>query len=247
MSRKVVAILGTYRKGGTIDTAVEAILEGARKKRAATHIIYLSDKHIEFCRNCRQCTQEPGPERGRCVQNDDMESILAEIEASDAIVLASPVNFGNTTAVFRRFMERLIGYGYWPWEVATPHARSRVHTLKAALVASAAAPGFMIPLFGGTRKALRTTAKLLGAKPVASLWIGLSALAASTSALRANTGAGASHRDEAGLGDSRPWKKQTSVPHPFDFFLSKGWESTNLDPPAHCRSVAVGNADGPEK
>jgi putative NADPH-quinone reductase len=175
MSRKVVAILGTYRKGGTLDAAVEAILEGARKKRATTHTIYLSDKHIEFCRNCRQCTQEPGPERGRCVQDDEMESILAEIEASDAIVLASPVNFGNTTAVFRRFMERLIGYGYWPWEHATPRVRSKVHTLKAALVASAAAPGFMIPLFGGTRKALRTTAKLLGAKPVASLWIGLSA------------------------------------------------------------------------
>jgi hypothetical protein len=33
----------------------------------------------------------------------------------------------------------------------------------------------MIPLFTGTRKALRTTAKILGAKPVASLWIGLSA------------------------------------------------------------------------
>jgi hypothetical protein len=47
-----------------------------------------------------------------------------------------------------------------------------VQTLKAALVASSAAPGFMIPLFSGAAAALRKTAKVLGAKPVASLWIG---------------------------------------------------------------------------
>jgi hypothetical protein len=175
MGKKVVAILGTYRKGGTIDTAVEAILEGARSRRARTSTIYLTEKHIEFCSNCRYCTQEPGLERGKCRQKDDLESILTEIEAADAVVLASPVNFGNATAIFRRFMERLIGYAYWPWGQPAPRGRSHVPALKAALVASSAAPGFMIPLFSGTRTALRMTAKVLGAKPVASMWIGLSA------------------------------------------------------------------------
>jgi putative NADPH-quinone reductase len=175
VSKKVVAILGTYRKGGTIDTVVEAILEGARKNRASTHTIYLTEQHIEFCTNCRQCTQEPGPERGKCRQQDDLESILTEIETADGVVLASPVNFGNTTAIFRRFMERLIGSGYWPWGDAAPKPRTKVRTLKAALVATSAAPGFMIPLFTGTSTALRMTAKILGAKPIASLWIGLSA------------------------------------------------------------------------
>ena len=78
MGKKVVAILGTYRKGGTLDAAVEAILEGARSKRATTSTIYLSEKHIEFCTNCRQCTQDPGPERGRCRQKDDLEAIVSE-------------------------------------------------------------------------------------------------------------------------------------------------------------------------
>lgn len=175
MSKKVVAILGTYRKGGTIDTAVEAILEGARERGASTRTIYLIDQHLEFCTNCRQCVQEPGPERGKCRHQDDLEWILSEIETADAVVLASPVNLGNTTAIFRRFMERLIGYAYWPWGQSAPKPRSRVQTLKAALVASSAAPGFMIPLFTGTSAALRKTAKVLGAKPVASLWIGLTA------------------------------------------------------------------------
>ena len=37
MGRKVVAIVGSYRKGGTVDTAVQAILEGARENGAETH------------------------------------------------------------------------------------------------------------------------------------------------------------------------------------------------------------------
>jgi len=41
------------------------------------------------------------------------------------------------------------------------------------LVASSAMPGFLIPLTTGAAKALRIAAKSLGAKPVASIWIGL--------------------------------------------------------------------------
>jgi NAD(P)H-dependent FMN reductase len=175
VAKKVVAVLGTYRKGGTLDLTVEAILEGSRARRAATSTIYLIEKHIAFCNNCRECTQEPGPERGRCPQNDDLESILSEIEAADAVVLASPVNCGNTTAVFRCFLERLMGYAYWPWGQPAPKPRSRIRTLKAALVATSAMPGFLIPLCTGTKTALRTAANALGAKPMSSLWVGLSA------------------------------------------------------------------------
>lgn len=176
MAKRVVAILGTYRKGGTLDAAVEAVLEGARARHAVTSTIYLIDRHIEYCTNCRQCTQQPGPERGRCRQEDDLEAIVSEIEAADAVVLASPVNCGNATALFRCFMERLIGYAYWPWGQSAPKARSHIHTHKAVLVATSAMPGFLIPIATGTKSALRTTAKILGAKPIANLWIGLSAM-----------------------------------------------------------------------
>ena len=66
MGKRIVAIVGSYRKEGTIDTAVEAILAGAREKGATTHTIYLTEQHIEFCRNCRNCVQPPGTERGKC-------------------------------------------------------------------------------------------------------------------------------------------------------------------------------------
>lgn len=175
MSTKVVAIVGSYRNGGIIDQVVDAVLAGAREKGAVTETIRLTEQHIEFCTNCRQCMQAPGKGRGKCVQQDDLESILSGIEAADAVVLGSPVNCFNTTAIFRRFMERLVGYGYWPWGQNAPAARSKLQPRKAILVTSAAMPGFLIPLATGAPRALRTAATLLGAKAVGKLWVGLAA------------------------------------------------------------------------
>ncbi|MGA1981297.1 MAG: flavodoxin family protein [Acidobacteriaceae bacterium] len=175
MGRKVVAIVGSYRKGGIIDTAVQAVLEGAREKGAETQTIYLTDRHLEFCENCRRCTQAPGLQRGQCVQKDDLQAILDDLDAADAIVLGSPVNYWNATAIFRRFMERLLGATYWPWGMSAPQSRNTIPTKKAVLVSSSAMPGFCIPLLTGAARALRITAKMLGAKPVGRLWIGLAA------------------------------------------------------------------------
>ena len=74
MGTRVVAIVGSYRRGGATDSAVEAILEGARAKGGETQTFRLNEQHIEFCKNCRSCTQLPGAERGRCAQEDDLES-----------------------------------------------------------------------------------------------------------------------------------------------------------------------------
>jgi multimeric flavodoxin WrbA len=175
MNSKVVAIIGSYRRGGTIDSAVQIVLEGARERGAETHALYLTEQHIEFCRNCRECMQTPGAQRGKCPQNDDLEPILQEIEAADAIVLGSPVNCYNVTAIFRRFMERLVGFGYWPWGQNAPRPRTKRRSRKAVLVASSAMPGFLIPWATGAARALRLTANLLGAKPVGRLWIGVAA------------------------------------------------------------------------
>jgi hypothetical protein len=40
------------------------------------------------------------------------------------------------------------------------------------LVASTGTPGFFIPLFTDAAQTLRWTAKILGAKPVSTLWLG---------------------------------------------------------------------------
>jgi putative NADPH-quinone reductase len=175
MSKRVVAVVGSYRSGGATESAVDAVLEGARAKGAETRIYQLRDQHIEFCKNCRACTQTPGAQRVRCPQEDDLEPMLKEIEAADAVVLASPVNYYNVTAIFRRFLERLLGFAYWPWGQNGPAQRSKAQPRKAILVASAGMPGFLLPMATGAPRALRLAARMLGAKPVGELWIGLTA------------------------------------------------------------------------
>lgn len=172
MNAKIVAIVGSYRKDGVTERAVEAVLEGARAYGAETRKFLLRETYLEFCTNCRTCTQMPGKTRGRCTQQDGLEEILTAVEAADAVVLASPVNYYNATALFRRFLERLLGYVYWPWGKKIPELRTTRRPRKAVLVACSAAPGFLIPLTTGAARALRMAAGMLGAKPVGHLWIG---------------------------------------------------------------------------
>ena len=61
---KALGIVGSYRKGGINDTVVAKILEGAASQGAETERIFLADRNIGFCRNCRECVQSPGNEPG---------------------------------------------------------------------------------------------------------------------------------------------------------------------------------------
>jgi multimeric flavodoxin WrbA len=176
MNMKVVGIVGSYRKGGIIDQAVDAALAAAKERGASVEKIYLLDKHIEFCTNCRTCAQTAGPHRGVCVLNDDMASILDKLDLADGIVLGAPVNFYNVNALTRRFMERLIGYAYWPWGQGGPKMRSERKDKKAVLIPAPAMPAIMGRIFTGAMRALKITAQTLGAKPVATIFMGLIAI-----------------------------------------------------------------------
>lgn len=174
-SVRITAIVGSYRKGGIIDQAVDHILLSAREEGAETSKVYLVDKHIEFCTNCRTCTQTQGERRGECLFTDDMDSILDEIDQSDAIVLASPINFGTVTAMMKRFIERLVCFAYWPWGMTAPKVRNKQKKRRAVIVCSSAAPSIMARLSSQIVKLLKSASALLGARTIGVLFIGLAA------------------------------------------------------------------------
>lgn len=175
MGKKIIGIVGSYRKGGVVDSAVDAILSAAAERDGETEKIHLIDHHIEFCRNCRKCTQADGPARGRCIHQDDMDRLLTKIEEAGAIVIGSPVNFGGVTAVTQRLIERLICYGYWPWGKPGPGLRVKDRGKKAVIVTSSAMPAFMGRLFTGALRSLKKAATTLGARTIGSLYIGMAA------------------------------------------------------------------------
>lgn len=123
--KHVVGLVGSYRKNGFIDSTVDEMLSAARDRGAKTEKIFLLDQHIEFCTNCRSCMQEPGPDRGKCIHEDDMEKILKKIAGSDSIVIGAPVNCWDVNALTRKFFERCVGYAYWPWGTKIPKLRKK--------------------------------------------------------------------------------------------------------------------------
>ena len=91
-----------------------------------------------------------------------MRDVVEQIERSDAIMLASPMNFWTVTAVMKRFIERLVCFAYWPWGKHSPKLRNRRKTKLAVVVISSAVPAIMARLFTGTVGLLKGVAGLLG-------------------------------------------------------------------------------------
>jgi putative NADPH-quinone reductase len=171
---KVTAVVGTYRRGGVCERTVDAMLAAMRERGVETEKVLLLQEPIEFCRNCRACTQAPGAARGRCVLQDGMSPLLDKLEASQGIVLASPMNFGSVTALMKRFIERLVCYSYWPFGAPAPVPRSKAKPRRALLVATAACPSLMGRFLTGMVGLMKAAAGILGARTDGVLFIGLS-------------------------------------------------------------------------
>ena len=171
---KILVINGSYRDNGITDQVIKAMAEELETAGAEVEIILLRDYPIEFCLNCRECTQQSGNLPGECIQHDGMHELINKIEESDSFILASPTNFGSVTAIFQRFMERLVVYAYWPWNMNAPkYRKANVPKKKALLISSCAAPGILGRWVYGTRKQLKTTAQIIGANNVGTLFTGL--------------------------------------------------------------------------
>ena len=168
----VLIVNGSYREGGISDQMAQLILKRLQNEGIGATQLLLRDTPIEFCTNCRNCVQSEGEAPGRCVIDDGMVQVIEQIETAAGYVFISPTNMGTVTAIFKRFLERLTVYGYWPWGKPAPTLRK--NESKAALcLSSCAAPSLIAQLLYGTMGVLKQTARCVGAKVVDTLMIGL--------------------------------------------------------------------------
>ncbi|MEW6536396.1 MAG: flavodoxin family protein [Candidatus Auribacterota bacterium] len=174
MKKSVLAIVGSYRKGGVIDQTIDVILNTASERGAEVEKIYLADHRIEFCIKCHEYAQHDSEHKqGNCGHKDDMPALFDKLAAADAVVLGSSVNFGTVTAQMKRFIERLMVYAYWPWRKQIPVMRPSKKYRSAVVISSGACPAFLGRFFlSYTRKILRTAAYIIGCKVVSSLYFG---------------------------------------------------------------------------
>ena len=98
---KVLGIAGSPRRGGNTDLLLAEFMKGAASQGAETKTIELKSLKFETCRHCDGCLKT-----GQCVVKDDMQDVYRELEQSDRIVVASPVQFVGPTAHLKAMIDR---------------------------------------------------------------------------------------------------------------------------------------------
>lgn len=104
----VIAINGSPRKDGNTATLLNKALEGASSQGAATELIHLYDLTFKGCVSCFACKLIGGKSYGKCAYKDDLTPVLEKIERADAVILGSPIYFGNVTGEMTSLKERLV-------------------------------------------------------------------------------------------------------------------------------------------
>ena len=102
MSKNIVILTGSPRKGGNSDLLCDQFMLGAKEAGHGVEKIYLSDKRINHCSACGAC-QGNG---GRCVQQDDMAEVLDKMIRADVIVMATPVYFYTMNGQMKTLIDR---------------------------------------------------------------------------------------------------------------------------------------------
>ena len=105
---RVMAINGSPRKKWNTALLLEKALQGAASRRAETELIHLYELDFKGCISCFACKTKGGQSYGRCAVQDDLTPVFRKVEEADALILGSPIYFGNVSGELRSFMERLM-------------------------------------------------------------------------------------------------------------------------------------------
>jgi multimeric flavodoxin WrbA len=99
---QVLVLLGSPRKKGSSATVAAEVAKGAAAAGAAVETVHLHSLSIAACNACGACMKNGG----RCVVEDDMQTLYPKVRAADALVLASPIYWFTLSAQTKLFMDR---------------------------------------------------------------------------------------------------------------------------------------------
>lgn len=105
MAIKVVGIQSSPNLDGLTCQLAEAALDGAKSEGAQTELVHLNRLRLESCkahdRGWGTCRDE-----GKCLIEDDFQTLREKINKADALVFSTPVYFGDVSESAKRFLDR---------------------------------------------------------------------------------------------------------------------------------------------
>ena len=105
MTKKVLILSSSPRRGGNSDTLCNEFMRGAIESGNEAEKVFLRDKTIHYCTGCSTCSLHGKP----CPQKDDAAEIIEKMVAADVIVMATPVYFYTMSAQMKTLIDRCCG------------------------------------------------------------------------------------------------------------------------------------------
>lgn len=103
MSKNILVLTGSPRKGGNSDLMADAFIEGAALSGYTTIKFEAGRKNIDGCKACNSCYTK---ERA-CIFKDDFNDLAPLIEAADIMVFVSPLYFYSFTAQIKAAIDKM--------------------------------------------------------------------------------------------------------------------------------------------
>ena len=104
MSKRVLILSGSPRKGGNSDILCDDFIRGAQEVGNEVEKIRVASKKIATCSACYYCRSHGG----ECAHKDDMAEILQKMIDADVLVLVSPVYFYSINAQLKAVIDRSV-------------------------------------------------------------------------------------------------------------------------------------------
>jgi multimeric flavodoxin WrbA len=98
---KVLAVLGSPRRGGNTEILLDEAIRGAGDRGAEAEKVVLADLKISPCMEIYACKK-----KGICPIKDDMLGLYEKLDECPRVILASPIFFYSVSATAKAFIDR---------------------------------------------------------------------------------------------------------------------------------------------
>ena len=101
MSKNILVISTSPRKGGNSEMLADAFIRGAEEAGNQIEKVCLYDKTIGFCKGCLACLKPH-----RCVIHDDADTIAQKMGKADVLVFATPIYYYEMCGQMKTMLDR---------------------------------------------------------------------------------------------------------------------------------------------
>ncbi len=102
---KVLLINGSARPNGNTFTALSEAAKALKNNGIEVEIAQIGTRAVRGCIACGQCNAK---QLGRCTFDDDIcNSIIAKLDTADALIIGSPVYYGQPNGSVLSLMQRM--------------------------------------------------------------------------------------------------------------------------------------------